>query len=149
MTTRPSPKRNADSTGRATTDSDAGRGRPRRTSGDESGDHPAPVAKSARGERARARLKKAALAVMEREGYHRMRIADVTEEAGVAQGLFYHYFSDLKSLTLEVLEDFIDPARDVEDIEKDVPRGDWYAQPPGRFQLREASRRHALPAADG
>ena len=44
---------------------------------------------SARGERARAGLKEAALAVLEREGYHKMRIADVTGEAGVAQGLFY------------------------------------------------------------
>lgn len=57
-----------------------------------------------------------------------MRIADVTREAGVAQGLFYHYFPDLKSLTLEVLEDFINPAQDVQDIEKDVARGDWYGR---------------------
>ncbi len=84
--------------------------------------------KSAKGMRARAGLKSAALVVLEREGYHRMRIADVTREAGVAQGLFYHYFSDLKSLTLEVLEDFINPAQDVASIEKDVERGDWYGR---------------------
>ena len=84
--------------------------------------------RSAKGARARAGLKQAALAVMEREGYHRMRIADVTREAGVAQGLFYHYFSDLKSLTIEVLEDFINPARDWEDIERGVERGDWYGR---------------------
>jgi AcrR family transcriptional regulator len=84
--------------------------------------------RSAKGARARARLKEAALVVMEREGYHRMRIADVTREAGVAQGLFYHYFSDLKSLTIEVLEDFINPARDREDIERGVERGDWYGR---------------------
>jgi len=40
--------------------------------------------RSARGARARARLKAAALVVLEREGYHKMRIADVTQEAGVA-----------------------------------------------------------------
>ena len=84
--------------------------------------------KSARGERARANLKAAALVVLEREGFHRMRIADVTREAGVAQGLFYHYFSDLKSLTLEVLQDFVNPAQDVDSIEKDVARGDWYGR---------------------
>jgi len=56
--------------------------------------------KTARGARARAGLKAAALVVLEREGYHKMRIADVTREAGVAQGLFYHYFKDLKSLTI-------------------------------------------------
>jgi len=83
-------------------------------------------ARSARGERARAGLKSAALVVLEREGYHKMRIADVTREAGVAQGLFYHYFTDLKSLTLEVLTDFAQVASRPEEIEKDVPRGDWY-----------------------
>jgi AcrR family transcriptional regulator len=85
-------------------------------------------ARSARGERARARLKAAALVVLEREGYHRMRIADVTREAGVAQGLFYHYFSDLKSLTLEVLTEFAGASSDPALVEKDVPRGDWYGR---------------------
>ena len=61
---------------------------------------------SARGEIARAKLKRAAMTVMEKTGYHRMRINDVTSEAGVAAGLFYHYFNDLKSLTLEVLKDY-------------------------------------------
>ncbi len=84
--------------------------------------------RSARGARARAKLKAAALVVLEREGYHKMRIADVTREAGVAQGLFYHYFTDLKSLTVEVLTDFATAAGELEDIERDVPRGDWYAR---------------------
>ncbi len=84
--------------------------------------------RSARGAAARAKLKQAALVVMERVGYHKMRIADVTEEAGVAQGLFYHYFKDLKSLTIEVLEDFANPATDVDAIEKDVAAGDWYGR---------------------
>jgi AcrR family transcriptional regulator len=83
---------------------------------------------SARGERARAGLKEAALVVLEREGYHKMRIADVTGEAGVAQGLFYHYFKDLKSLTREVLSDFAMASNDPVLIEKNVPRGDWYAR---------------------
>lgn len=85
-------------------------------------------ARSPRGERARAGLKTAALRVLERQGYHKMRIADVTREAGVAQGLFYHYFSDLKSLTLEVLTDFAMAANDPAAIERDVPKGDWYAR---------------------
>ena len=87
-----------------------------------------PGARSARGERARARLKEAALAVLEREGYHKMRIADVTSEAGVAQGLFYHYFSDLKSLTREVLTDFAQASSDPQEVEKGVAKGDWYAR---------------------
>ena len=60
---------------------------------------------SAKGEKARAKLKAAALVVMQQVGFHKMRITDVTQEAGVASGLFYHYFDDLKSLTLEVLGD--------------------------------------------
>jgi len=87
-----------------------------------------PGARSARGERARAGLKAAALRVLEREGYHKMRIADVTREAGVAQGLFYHYFKDLKSLTVEVLTDYAMASNDPVEVEKDVPRGDWYAR---------------------
>ena len=81
---------------------------------------------SPKGEKARAKLRAAALSVMEDVGYHRMRISDVTKEAGVAQGLFYHYYSDLASLTVEVLEDFVSHSLRLEDIEKDVPRGDWY-----------------------
>jgi AcrR family transcriptional regulator len=73
-------------------------------------------------------LKEAALVVLERDGYHKMRIADVTGEAGVAQGLFYHYFSDLKSMTREVLTDFALAYSDPREIEKGVPRGDWYAR---------------------
>ena len=81
---------------------------------------------SPKGEKARSKLKIAALTVMERVGFHKMRITDVTAEAGVASGLFYHYFKDLKSLTLEVLEDFVSHSLHLDDIEKDVPRGDWY-----------------------
>ena len=81
---------------------------------------------SPKGKKARAKLMAAALKVMERVGYHRMRTTDVTAEAGVASGLFYHYFKDLKSLTLEVLEDFISHSLHLDDIEKDVPKGDWY-----------------------
>jgi AcrR family transcriptional regulator len=84
--------------------------------------------KSPKGEKARARLKASALAVLEAVGYHKMRITDVTADAGMASGLFYHYFKDLKSLTLEVLQDFVSVSLQVEEIERDVPRGDWYAR---------------------
>ena len=83
---------------------------------------------SPKGQKARAKLKTAALAVMEEVGYHRMRTTDVTVSAGVASGLFYHYFKDLKSLTREVLEDFVAASLRVEDIEKDVSKGDWYGR---------------------
>lgn len=88
----------------------------------------ATTTKSAKGEQARNKLKLAALEVLERVGYHRMRITDVTAEAGVAAGLFYHYFKDLKSLTIEVLSDFVASSQNLASIEKDVPKGDWYAR---------------------
>src|SRR5688500_5313029 len=55
----------------------------------------------------RARLKDATRTVLGRIGYRQMRIADVTREAGVAVGLFYHYFPDLKAVTSEVLTDYM------------------------------------------
>ena len=85
-------------------------------------------ARSARGEQARARLKEAAARVLERVGYRQMRVVDVTREAGVASGLFYHFFPDLKTLTIEVLQDFMQRFEAIEDIERGVAKGDWYGR---------------------
>ena len=35
----------------------------------------------------------AAVRVFARDGYHTSRVGDIAEEAGVAHGLLYHYFS--------------------------------------------------------
>ncbi len=86
------------------------------------------VRHSARGEAARQRLKDAAVRVLERVGYHQMRVTDVTAEAGVAAGLFYHYFPDMKTLTIEVLQDFMERFEAVDDIERGIVKGDWYAR---------------------
>lgn len=86
---------------------------------------PTPV-RRAKGEQARANLKAAAITVLERDGYHQMRITAVTAEAGVAAGLFYHYFPDLKSLTVEVLTDFMARFESVLEIEKGVRKGEWF-----------------------
>lgn len=69
-----------------------------------------PVAEpmSARGQKRRELIKAAARVVLEKVGYHAMKVTDVATEAGVAVGLFYHYFADLKTVTLEVLHDFLD-----------------------------------------
>jgi AcrR family transcriptional regulator len=42
----------------------------------------------------------AAVRVFARKGYHACRVGDITEEAGIAHGLLYHYFSSKE----EVLE---------------------------------------------
>jgi len=85
---------------------------------------PAKKAISKRGALAREKLKRAALAVIESKGYSQMKVADVTKEAGVAAGLFYHYFSDLKSLTVEVLTDFL---ANFEIVHYEEVELDWYA----------------------
>ncbi len=67
------------------------------------------------------RLKDATLAVLERVGYRQLRIVDIAKEAGVAVGLFYHYFADLKSITCEVLSDFMNT---LTVVTRNSPRGD-------------------------
>ncbi len=67
-----------------------------------------------KGERTRERLKIATARMLEEKGYHAMRVADVTECAGVAEGSFYIYFRDKKDASLTVLtsllEDFVNLA---------------------------------------
>lgn len=84
--------------------------------------------RSARGELARSKLKDALITVLERVPYHRVRVTDVTGEAGVATGLFYHYFPDLPALITEVLEDFLARLESPEEIERGVARGDWFGR---------------------
>ena len=55
-----------------------------------------------RGLRSRERLKRAARDVLNERGYRKIRTQDVTERAGVASGLFYHYFRDLREVVAEV-----------------------------------------------
>lgn len=69
---------------------------------------PAGAPVSSRGQKRRELIKAAARNVLERVGYHAMKVTDVATEVGVAVGLFYHYFPDLKSVTCEVLSDFLD-----------------------------------------
>ena len=61
--------------------------------------------RTARGEAARARLKDAGRRVLNRIAYGQVRVADVTAEAGVAAGLFYRYFPDLRTLVEELLDE--------------------------------------------
>jgi AcrR family transcriptional regulator len=51
-----------------------------------------------RGLKSRERLKQAARAVLNEQGYRSLRVQDVTARAGVASGLFYRYFHDLREI---------------------------------------------------
>ncbi len=54
-----------------------------------------------------------------RRGFHAARVGDIAEEAGVAHGLLYHYFSSkeevLETIFRETWTDLLAAVRDVED----------------------------------
>src|SRR5438093_2256852 len=60
----------------------------------------------------------AAVRVFARKGYHDSRVGDVAEEAGVAHGLLYHYFSSkeqvLETIFAETWSELLAAFRDVE-----------------------------------
>lgn len=56
-----------------------------------------------KGLRTRERLKIATARMLEQRGYHAMRVVDVTQCAGLAEGSFYVYFKDKTEATLAVL----------------------------------------------
>lgn len=58
--------------------------------------------------RTREKLKIATRVALNEIGFHRMRVQDITEGAGVAAGLFYRYFSDVREIVREICEDFMD-----------------------------------------
>lgn len=73
-----------------------------------------------KGERTRERLKIATATILETRGYHAMRVADITKEAGFADGSFYVYFKDKKDAALATLSsylsDFVDAAAPLEAV---------------------------------
>lgn len=81
----------------------AARGRQRRPSSAQPKE-----ALNARGLKSRRRLKSAVRDVLNEHGYRNIRVQDVTKRAGVASGLFYHYFRDLREAVAEVASDFFD-----------------------------------------
>ena len=61
-----------------------------------------------KGERTRERMKLAAAEVLEKTGFHAMRVSDITQAAGSSDGSFYMYFKDKKDITLTVLREFLE-----------------------------------------
>jgi AcrR family transcriptional regulator len=63
--------------------------------------------------RTRAALVQAARVIFERDGYHNARITDIADEAGVAHGTFYTYFTSkteaFLALAQQLLEDALAP----------------------------------------
>ena len=69
-------------------------------------------------EEKRRLLLDAAVRVFARKGYHASRVGDIAEEAGVAHGLLYHYFSSkdevLETIFRETWTDLLGAVADVE-----------------------------------
>lgn len=65
-----------------------------------------------KGLRTRQRLKIATAKILARDGYHAMRVSDISARARLAEGSFYVYFRDKTDAALtvlsELLEDFLD-----------------------------------------
>jgi AcrR family transcriptional regulator len=67
----------------------------------------------------------AAVRVFARRGYHGARVGDIAQEAGIAHGLLYHYFSSkedvLQTVFRENWGELIGRFRAVEDADEDAP----------------------------
>ena len=79
-----------------------------------------------RGLRSRERLKRAARDLLNERGFRNVRVQDVGERAGVATGLFYRYFHDLREIVGEIAQDFFaELLADVNPAEASEHRYDW------------------------
>jgi AcrR family transcriptional regulator len=79
---------------------------------------------NAKAQATREKLKDACRRALDRVGYADLKIADVTSEAGVAVGLFYHYFKDLRSLVLELMEELSAGLAEIQEDQAD-PTPEW------------------------
>jgi AcrR family transcriptional regulator len=81
---------------------------------------------NARGLRSRERLKSAARELLNAQGYRNLRVQDITARAGVATGLFYRYFHDLREIVGEVSRDFFaELLHEVKPVTEYAHRYDW------------------------
>jgi len=75
--------------------------------------------RSIAGEDKRRLILDAAVRVFARAGYHTCRVGDIAEEAGVAYGLVYHYFSSkeevLETIFRETWTELLEAVRQVEE----------------------------------
>ncbi len=61
-----------------------------------------------KGLRTRQRLKIATAKVLERDGYHALRVSDISATAELAEGSFYVYFKDKTDASLTVLRELLE-----------------------------------------
>lgn len=61
-----------------------------------------------KGLRTRERIKLTAAKLLEAKGFHAMRVIDIAEQAGVAEGSFYIYFKDKTEVAVTVLTELLE-----------------------------------------
>lgn len=93
--------------------------------------------------RTRDRLKIATAKMLEQRGYHAMRVSDITEQAEVAEGLFYAYFKDKLEITLQVLTSMVEEFFPRQKI-MDDPHSAWTSGDPSYDGLYRANLRWIL-----
>ena len=73
----------------------------------------------------------AAVRVFARQGFHQCRVSDIADEAGVAYGLVYHYFSSkeeiLNNLFIERWQVMLDAIAEIDRREDIAARDKLYA----------------------
>lgn len=52
-------------------------------------------------------LLSAASEIFSRQGYDKTKVSDITKQAGVGHGTFYHYFKSKKDIFLELIKNFL------------------------------------------
>ncbi len=62
------------------------------------------VPRTAKGERTRGRLLRAAKHVFERQGFLGARVSDIADRARISHGTFYHYFNSKEEIFRELAE---------------------------------------------
>lgn len=90
--------------------------------------------RSAKGRRTRVRLVEAGKTVFERDGFLQARISDISAEAGVSHGSFYHYFDSKETLFREIAEQVEVRLVGMDDLTYDDD------QPPPVERIRAANR---------
>jgi AcrR family transcriptional regulator len=90
---------------------------------------------TARGQRTRAALVRAAAQVFERDGFLDARVADIAAAAGVASGTFYSYFDSKEAIFREVADEL------VEELYQQSHVGDLVGADP-RARIAAANRRY-------
>jgi TetR/AcrR family transcriptional repressor of nem operon len=61
-----------------------------------------------KGERTRARIRLAAIALLNEVGYRDMKVADICERVGITPPVLYLYFANKQALTADVLREFLE-----------------------------------------